>query len=151
MGRAPFQVLVILYLHTESGIKYCIFERQSPPSQIQFIAGGGEDNETPLQAATRETREESGIHNAVFQQLTSICYIPTCIFSEEQCQQWGNNLFVIPEYAFGAEVQSDTVTLSDEHIAFKWISYDEARAQLTWDSNKTALYELNCRLTKKGS
>ncbi len=146
MGRLPYQVLVILYLRAENSIKYCIFERSSPKFQVQFIAGGGEDVETPLQAATREAFEESGINNADFQQLTSICYIPTNIFSKTQRQIWGEDLFVIPEYSFGAEVKSDYIKISDEHINFKWVSYDEALNQLKWDSNKTALYELNCRI-----
>ena len=36
--------------------------------------------------------------------------------------------------------------LSNEHNGFEWLTYDEAITRLTWDSNKTALYELNCRL-----
>ena len=147
MARLPYQVLVILYLRNENSIRYCILERRSSNGMMQFIAGGGEDNETPLQAAIREVYEESGIKNASFQQLTSTCYIPTNIFSENQRQIWGENLFVIPEYSFGAEVKSDSIKISDEHIGFKWVSYDEAMSQLKWDSNKTALYELNCKLT----
>jgi dATP pyrophosphohydrolase len=142
--------LVILYLHNENGIKYCIFERKHPQGQVQFVAGGGEDNETPSQAAMREVHEEAGINNASLQQLTSLCYIPTNIFSASQRQAWGADVLVIPEYSFGAKVESESVTLSDEHIASHWVSYDEAMAQLKWDSNKTALYELNCKLTING-
>ncbi|MCL2488433.1 MAG: NUDIX pyrophosphatase [Oscillospiraceae bacterium] len=151
MARLPYQVLVILYLRSGNRIRYCIFERESPKYQVQFIAGGGEDNETPLQAAIREVFEESGINNAKFQQLTSICYIPTNIFSESQRQIWGMDVFVIPEYSFGAEVKSESVNISNEHIGFKWVSYDEAINQLKWDSNKTALFELNCKLTMNES
>ena len=38
------------------------------------------------------------------------------------------------------------IVLSSEHNGFEWLTYDEAITRLTWDSNKTALYELNCRL-----
>ena len=146
MARLPYQVLVILYIHNENGTRYCIFERESPKHQVQFIAGGGENNETPLQTAMREVYEESGINDVSFQQLTSICYIPTNIFSESQRQIWGKDVLVIPEYSFGARVKSDKVTISNEHVGHQWVSYDEAIRQLKWDSNKTALYELNCRL-----
>ena len=146
MGRLPYQVLVILYRHDGNSIKYCIFEREIPNHQIQFIAGGGENNETPLQAAMREVYEESGITDVSFQQLTSICYIPTNVFTENQRQIWGKDVFVIPEYSYGARVKSDKVTISNEHTGYKWVSYDEAISQLKWDSNKTALYELNCKL-----
>ena len=52
---------------------------------------------------------------------------------------------VIPEYTYGFECGSKIV-LSSEHNGFEWLTYDEAITRLTWDSNKTALYELNCRL-----
>ena len=146
MGRLAYQVLVIPYLRGGSSIRYCVFERKSPKHQIQFIAGGGEDNETPLQSAKREMYEESGISNAEFQQLSSMCCIPANVFSEKQRQIWGESLFVIPEYAFGAEVKTDCVKLSDEHTAYEWVSYDGALTKLKWDSNKTALYELNSKL-----
>jgi len=146
MARLPYQVLVILYFKEERNIRYCIFERISPKSQIQFIAGGGEDNELPIEAAKREAFEEAGINNAKFHPLTSTAYIPTNIFSESQRGVWGSDIFVIPEYSFGAEVNSTIIKISNEHIGFEWISYDEALQQLKWDSNKTALYELNCKL-----
>ena len=55
---------------------------------------------------------------------------------------------MIPEYAFGFSC-SDAVLLSHEHLECVWLSYDEAKAKLKWDSNRTALYELNCRLISK--
>lgn len=146
MARLPYQVLVILYLKEEANVKFCVFERVRPKSQIQFVSGGGENSETPQEAAQRELLEETGVINACFQQLTSVCYIPTDIFSEAQRIEWGSDVYVIPEYAFGAEVASSEIQLSDEHVRYKWLSYLEARQTLTWDSNKTALYELNCRL-----
>lgn len=146
MARLPYQVLVILYLRRNEGIKYCVFERSHPKNQKQFIAGGGEGNELPIEAAKREVLEESGIVRANFFQLTSTCYIPTNIFSAVQRTAWGSDIFVIPEYSFGAEVESEDIRSSDEHIGFEWVSYEEALDQLSWDSNKTALYELDCRL-----
>ncbi len=151
MARLPYQVLVILFLRVEDDIKYCIFERNSPKSLTQFIAGGGENNESPIEAAIREVFEESGVNNANFQQLTSTCYIPTYIFSEAQREEWGSEVFVIPEYSFGAEVKSDMIQISDEHTGFRWVSYNEAYNHLKWDSNKTALYELNSRLEHQKS
>ena len=147
MGRLPYQVLVILYLRDENGLRYCVFERESPANQIQFVAGGGENDETPLEAAKREVFEESGIEDAQFQQLVSICYIPTNIFSDAQRKAWGKDVIVIPEYSFGAETKSDVIRISDEHKSHRWVSYDEALNLLKWDSNKTALFELNSKLT----
>ncbi|HDL04546.1 MAG TPA: hypothetical protein ENH25_10500 [candidate division Zixibacteria bacterium] len=56
MARAPFQVLVIPYYKDENGnIVYAVFKRRPDNGDFwQPIAGGGEDDETPLQAACRE-------------------------------------------------------------------------------------------------
>ncbi|MDR1410403.1 MAG: NUDIX pyrophosphatase [Oscillospiraceae bacterium] len=147
MGRLPYQVLAVLYLQDKSNIRYCVFGRNNPKGQFQFIAGGGEGNETPIQAVVREVFEESGADNAEFQPLTSLCYIPTNIFPKEHREAWGENIFVIPEYSFGVAIKSDHIQLSEEHIGFRWATYDEALSLLKWDSNKTALYELNSKLT----
>ena len=41
--------------------------------------------------------------------------------------------------------------LSNEHTEYKWLTYDEARKLLKWDSNKVAMYEIKCNLKlKKG-
>ncbi|HOD01813.1 MAG: dihydroneopterin triphosphate pyrophosphatase [Firmicutes bacterium ADurb.Bin300] len=145
MARAPFQVLIIPFIKYDNEIKYCVFERKSPLCQHQFIAGGGEDNEVPLEAAKRECFEEAQIQSNNFIELISLCYIPTKIFSESQRKAW-NNIFVIPEYAFAIELAFEEIIISDEHINFKWCTYDEAISLLKWDSNKTALYELDCKI-----
>lgn len=148
MARLPYQILAILFLRQNKEIKYCTFERNNSKIQIQFIAGGGENEETPIEAAKREVFEEAGITNFKIIQLTSVCYIPTNIFSEEQRRLWDDNTFVIPEYSFAVEVKSSIIKMSDEHIRFKWVTYDEAIKTLEWDSNKTALYELHSKLNK---
>lgn len=51
--RAPFQILAIPYKIIDGLPLYCVFHR-ADFDQWQFIAGGGEDDEMPLQAAIRE-------------------------------------------------------------------------------------------------
>ena len=54
---------------------------------------------------------------------------------------------VVPEYAFGVEITaSDVITLSHEHTEVAIVSYEEAMQMPKWDSNKTAIWELNHRL-----
>ncbi len=142
--RAPFQVLAIPY-RVYCGISaYCVFHR-ADLDQWQFIAGGGEDNETPLESAKRETFEESGIKSNRWIKLKSLAYLPATVISEKHRQYWKKDTYVIPEYSFGFECKND-IKLSDEHTECLWLSYDEAIKKLTWDSNKTALYELHCIL-----
>lgn len=142
--RAPFQVLAIPYKVVDGSILYCVFHR-SDLDQWQFIAGGGEDDESPLQAVKREIWEESGISAENITELKSMCYIPTNIFPNRHLYNWPEDMYVVPEYAFAFEC-ADTIALSHEHTECVWLSCEAAQAKLKWDSNRTALYELNCRL-----
>lgn len=54
----------------------------------------------------------------------------------------------MPEYAFGFECANE-IELSHEHTECVWLTYKDACAKLKWDSNRTALYELKCRLEAK--
>lgn len=145
--RAAFQILVIPYRIMDNSPLYCVFHR-ADLDQWQFIAGGGEEDETPLEAANRETFEESGVQPDKWVALKSLSYIPAAAVSEKHRQHWSQDTYVIPEYAFGFECQED-IRLSHEHTEFVWLPYDEAIKKLKWDSNRTAVYELNCRLEAK--
>jgi len=145
MSRAPFQVLIIPFYCSESGkIEYAIFRRRDS-GYWQGIAGGGEDKETPLQAAKREAQEEGGVpKNSHFIALDAVCSISVDNFADGTL--WDEGVLVIPEYSFGVEIRSRAITLSAEHLEYRWVEYDEALRMLKWDSNKTALWELNQRL-----
>ncbi len=149
MSRAPFQVLVLPYFRSMSGkVLYSIFRRTTRSGGYwQGIAGGGEDDETPLAAARRETAEEAGIPSTQqFVKLHAMCMIPVvnvCGFV------WGPDVLVIPEYAFAVQADRQELHLSDEHAEYRWVEYDEALRSFHWDSNKSALWELNYCLTTR--
>ncbi len=143
--RAPFQILAIPYKIIGTKPLFCIF-RRTDSGDWQFIAGGGEDSETPLEAATREAFEESGIESANWKELKSLSYLPVTVIQEKHRRNWDMDTYVIPEYAFGVEYTGN-MTLSAEHTECIWVTYREAVKKLKWDSNRTALYELNCILT----
>ena len=144
--RAPLQILALPYKRIDEVRHYCVLHR-SDCDQWQFISGGGEDDETPLEAARREIFEESGISLKASDliPLTSMCYIPANVYTACATQHWPTDLYVVPEYSFGFECKEE-ISLSSEHDALVWLPYAEARNRLTWDSNKTALYELDRRL-----
>ena len=77
-----------------------------------------------------------------------MAYIPVNVIPKQYRKQWDKNIFVIPEYTFGFECNSK-INISHEHIKFEWLKYSDAIKKLTWDSNKTALFELNCLLQSK--
>ena len=142
--RAAFQILAIPYRIIDGSPVYCVFHR-ADCDQWQFIAGGGEDDESPVQAARREISEEGGVIVDNIIELKSMCYIPTDIFPKLYLYNWPENTYVVPEYAFGFECV-DEIELSHEHTECVWLTYENAYKKLKWDSNRTALYELNRRL-----
>ena len=145
--RAPFQVLVIPYKIINNEILYGIFLR-SDMKVWQTISGGGEDDESPIEAAKREANEEAGIdYNANYIKLDCTCTIPVEFITGNFT--WGKDVYVLNEYTFGVDVTDKNIVLSDEHDYVKWLTYDEAKKVLEWDSNKSALWELNKRLLRK--
>ena len=144
--RLPYQTLTILYKKNNDKILYAIFYRNSHPIW-QFISGGGEDNETPSKAVIREIKEETSltIERKRLKQLDSRTTIPVLNITGNYT--WGTDVYVIPEYAFAVEIISDdNIQLSNEHKEYKWVEYNEAMKKLKYDSNKTALWELNERI-----
>lgn len=83
--RAAFQILAIPYRIMDGSPFYCVFHR-ADFDQWQFIAGGGEDDETPLEAAKREAFEEGGIQSENWIELLSLSYIPATVISEKYRQ-----------------------------------------------------------------
>ncbi len=139
--REPYQILSIPYRIVNGIPLFCII-RRADHSYWQFIAGGGENGETPIQAAQRETIEEIGVEPKNIKQLTCVAYVPAEVIAESRRQHWDKNTYVIPEYSFAFECDSDPI-LSNEHTEYKWLTYDEARKLLKWDSNKVAMYEID--------
>lgn len=145
MPRAPFQVLVFPFTKTGPGFRFAVFRRNiATGGYWQGIAGGGEEGERPEDAARREAAEEAGTPmDAALVRLDTVTMIPVtsvCGF------RWGNDVLVIPEYAFGLEMQSESLMLSGEHTEYLWGDIGSVLELMKWDSNRTALWELNYRL-----
>ena len=140
-------MLVIPFIVPTDGVpKYGILKREiSTGGYWQFVAGGGEDGEEPIAAARRESSEEIGSDpHAALIELDSLTMIPV---ADVGGFEWGKDVLVIPEYCYGIELLSEELSLSDEHTDYRWLSFEEAKNVLHWESNKIALWELNHRLT----
>lgn len=98
--RAPFQILVLPFRQGNRGVPEYAVLRRADSGWWQFIAGGGEGQEKPIEAAKREGFEEAGIpRESRYMPLDSRNTVPvegvTWKFT------WGEDVFVIPEYTFG--------------------------------------------------
>ncbi|MFE4018669.1 NUDIX domain-containing protein [Streptomyces sp. NPDC059101] len=143
-GRAAFQVLVLPFRQTEGCLLYALF-RRSDGAYWQGVAGGGEAGEAPLQAARREAAEEAGLAGDFeFIELDARATIPVVHVTGEFT--WGPDVLVVPEFAFGVRVDSPELNLSGEHTEYRWFAFNTAMKAVQWDSNRTALWELDHRL-----
>lgn len=145
MARAPFQVLVLPFRRLGECEEYAVLKR-SDSAVWQFVAGGGEDQDTPAQAARREAEEEVGIpHDTPLYELNACSSISAGIFTTVP---WSRELYVIPEYSFAIELDGGDIELSHEHTGCLWLPYEEAYKCLHWQSNQVALWELSQRILR---
>lgn len=136
-------MLIFPFIKDGSGYLFAIFKREDMDIW-QGIAGGGEDNETPEEAMKRELFEETGIGPGTKSvRLASMTTIPA---ENIHGLIWGNDLIMIPEFAFGVEVADKYLKISNEHLEYCWVDATEAIKRLKYDSNKSAVWELSHRL-----
>ncbi len=145
MARANFQVLVLPFARENGRLTFGVL-RRADMGIWQFVSGGGEDDETPRQAALRELREETGFCAGKLYALDTCCSIPVNCFRKEDRARWGEDCFVVTEYAFAVEVPRKNLVLSHEHSECAWLPGEEAKKVLKYDSNRTALWELQERI-----
>lgn len=101
------------------------------PDFWDFPKGLLDGGEKGIDAAVRETKEETGIHELEF--------VPE--FKETVHYFTRREGKSIPKFValFLARSQSDAVALSWEHDRFEWLPYEEARECLTRPEMKKAL------------
>ncbi|MEZ6926823.1 MULTISPECIES: NUDIX pyrophosphatase [unclassified Aeromonas] len=144
--RTAKQALVIPYVIRDAMLQMVILKR-ADLDIWQWVAGGVEENESLDEAARRECSEELGIacSDNPLLPLESHCTIPKCHFDLQGADY--EHLYTVTEYAFAIELKvSDKITLSEEHAEYLLITYPQLRDLKTWDSNRTAAWELHQRL-----
>jgi dATP pyrophosphohydrolase len=141
-------VLVYPYLEVSEGTFEYALLRRADVGWWQGVTGGGEDEETPLETAQRETFEETGISSDEFLRLDTVIYVSVTHFGASHL--WGDDLYVIPQYCFGVRAPDRRIVLSHEHTAVRWLPYEAAHDLAHFDGNKTALWELDRRLRGLG-
>jgi len=122
--RAEFQVLVIPFVISENEkLEVAVFKRNDG-GYWQFIAGGGENEETALEAAQREAYEEAAIaRDSKYFKLDTMAMIPKSHFHDYKSE---TGLYVVPEYCFGVLIENKALPRSGEHSEYSWVSYGEA-------------------------
>ena len=144
MTRAPFQVVVLPYRRAAPQPEFAVFRRRDA-GYWQFIAGGGEGLESPLEAAHREAHEEAGLPlDHALLQLRAIASVPVSAF--RAVSDWPADLYVVPVHHFAADCTGRDLNISEEHTDFRWAAEAGVVSLLQWQSEAVALGELAARL-----
>jgi len=135
------QIDSYIYRNTENGPVYLMLKR-SPGKYYehlwQGVAGKIEKGETATQTVIRELKEETGKE-------------PIKIFVADHIASFydasKNRILMVP--IFGIEVKDSEVQLSEEHSEYKWVSFVEALALLTWKGQKEGLRTVHDEVSSK--
>lgn len=106
-----------------------------------FPKGHIEKGEKPEEAARREIQEETGIKEIGF--ITTFREVIKYFYKKE-----GK---IVPKTVifYLAETKDKNVKISYEHRGFKWLPYEEALRQLTFDNAKKVIKKANNFISKK--
>lgn len=129
-------IMVWLYQWANAEPLYLLLKRNpSLGGYWQPVTGYIEPPENNRTAALRELLEETGIEK--YEQ----------VFDPEHYYFFDMNGQKCAMSVLAVEVKNPpAVRLSEEHTAFQWLSYADARRQLYWPNNKQALDILHVKL-----
>ncbi len=145
--RLPYKTLTIPYKKTSDGFKFLIL-RRADLDFWQWVSGGGESEDKDLiSTVIRELKEEIGtsVASEDVMRLESRC----ALFEDEPMKYNDENITVLPEYTFAVNIKESEVKISEEHSEYRWVTKETAKNLLKYDSNKTALLELDKILRKE--
>jgi dATP pyrophosphohydrolase len=152
--RRPDKIIIYLYRRTDSSdLEYLLLQR-APTGRSgpiwQTVVGSARWDEKLIEAACREVFEETGLTR--LQGIMAIGYAFAFDFDlQEGTSHYAPDVKRICNTVFASEVVSaKPVTLSPEHIAYGWFSYQEAMERIHWPEERQALVRLQPMLGKVG-
>jgi dATP pyrophosphohydrolase len=137
--KRPESVLVVIYT-SESEVLRLL--RREPEGFWQSVTGSLSLNETPLKAALREVREETGLDAGVG--LTDSGVINRYPIHPAWRHRYAPQVEVNMEYVFSLLLpERALITLDpDEHMEYRWLSRDAAAELATSATDSEAILEL---------
>ncbi|WP_268541288.1 bis(5'-nucleosyl)-tetraphosphatase [Candidatus Nitrosotenuis cloacae] len=102
-----------------------------PSGHWDFVKGRIEKDEQPKEAALREAREETGI--------TDIQFVDGYEERIQYSYQYDGRAVRKEVIFFLAKTCTSSITLSDEHLNFTWLEFDDALKKITYQNARSLL------------
>ncbi len=137
-------VFIVAYKKEKGKILYLILKRKFHWIGWEFPKGGVEQRESLKQTVARELEEETG-QKAI--KIKSYPIKGKYNYDKEYINKKG---FQGQAYKlFSAEIKPRTINLDKrEHLAFKWLDFNQAWKTLKWPNQKICLNEVNKKLIR---
>lgn len=136
--KNPHSVLIVIY--AENSGRVLMLQRQDDPEFWQSVTGTIETGEAPFQTALREVWEETGIDIGV-QNLSlydAKCSVRFEIFPQFR-YKYAPDVTHNTEHWFALALPSEIEPRLTEHLAFQWLSVNEAMALTKSPNNAQAI------------
>ncbi len=129
MSKEIFSAGVVIFHQEDDERLYLVL--RYPQGHWDFVKGKLEPGESTKQAALRELKEETGLETKIIPGFETF-------FSYDFTTQRGESAHKVVTMFVGS---SDTmeVQLSDEHIDYAWLPFEQAKSRLTFNNAKLAL------------
>lgn len=128
-----FSAGIITYFKRKDKIEYLLLKHQNG-GHWDFPKGKIEKGESKIQAAERELFEEASVRVSICEGFEN---------SFEYFFQDGGELAKKQVYFFLGKSGSKKVTISNEHVGYAWLEFEDAINRLTYDNAKNILKDAN--------
>ncbi|MCO6427480.1 dihydroneopterin triphosphate diphosphatase [Nitrosomonas communis] len=135
--KKPVSVLVIV--HTDD-LQVLLLERADHPGYWQSVTGSQDQDETLLQTAIREVKEETGL-NALCYELTDWHMQNQYEIFQEWRWRYAPGITHNTEHVFGLKIPkiAPISIATREHLRFIWLPWQEAAEKVFSWSNSEAI------------
>jgi dATP pyrophosphohydrolase len=148
--RIPIQVAVYCYRRGNNGIiQWLMLKRATNTNPCwQGVTGAPFEGEALIDAAGRELFEETGLRPL---SLVQSSYSYTYTIPAYNRHKFAYDAKTITEYVFVAQINAahEDVVLTEEHVEYCWVGFDEAQRLLSWQENKKSLQIVYRMITRE--
>ena len=124
---------IVFFRKIENRIEFLLLHY--PSGHWDLVKGHIESNETAKEAAKRESKEETGI--------TDVKFIDGFEEEIEYYFKYDNQDIHKKVIFFLSETKQDRITLSDEHVDFVWLDFENTTKKITFDTAKQIVRKAN--------